>query len=68
MIEKIELFERENQKLEKKVTAIQSGGIVLVSEEKIREVVKEHTYYIKNWQKYRRGCLDMVDVFSEFMD
>jgi hypothetical protein len=50
------------------VTAFKTGGIQLVSEAQIAEANKEHTYYIKNWQTLRRGCMEMVDTFSDFMD
>ena len=50
------------------MTAFQTGGVELIGEEAIAEALAEHTYYVKNWQTVRRGCMEMVDVFSDSMD
>lgn len=68
LIDKIADLEKDNLHLDKKVKAIQSGGIQLISEEQLAATRIEHEYYVKNWIKHRRGCMDIVDIFSDFMD
>ena len=61
-------LETENATIGAKVEGFKSGGIELISEEKINLMIKEQSYYVTNWKKMKKGCKEMVDTISECAD
>lgn len=61
----IEKLEKENSEIGAKVEGFKSGGIELISEDKINLMVKEQSYYYNGWRRFKKGCKEMVDTISE---